>query len=294
MKKLIAAVKWEIKVNGKERSIQLFDEKNNKVKGNEAFWEGDFRCYNNQLTSLDGAPKEVGGDFSCSYNQLTTLDGAPKEIGGDFNCSYNQRTTLDGAPKEIGGDFHCYNNQLTSLDGAPKEIGGNFNCSSNQLINKSKEPNTYKKDVVRKRIFNNKLKRGYLYADGILQKLISTKKTGIYVIYKNRRIGSKKTAFVAREKDVFAHGNTIKEAVTDLRFKTSSKNKSTYEGWKLNTIVSKEDMIIAYRVITGACQFGVSEFLEGKKIPAKLSLEAAIKLTTGQYGSEQFSEFFKK
>ena len=41
------------------------------------------------LTSLKGAPKEVGGDFWCSYNQLTSLEGAPREIGGGFDCSNN-------------------------------------------------------------------------------------------------------------------------------------------------------------------------------------------------------------
>ena len=63
MNKLIKAVKWEVKEKGKVRSIQLFDEKGKRVNGCEAFWGGGFSCDNNQLTSLDGAPKEVGGDF---------------------------------------------------------------------------------------------------------------------------------------------------------------------------------------------------------------------------------------
>jgi hypothetical protein len=94
---------------------------------------GDFYCRNNQLTSLEGAPKEVGGDFDCEYNQLRTLEGAPKEVGGGFYCYNNQLTTLEGAPKEVGGDFYCHNNQLTTLKGAPKEIVGWFLCSNNQL-----------------------------------------------------------------------------------------------------------------------------------------------------------------
>ena len=28
-------------------------------------------------------------DFLCSYNQLTALEGAPKEVGGGFYCEYN-------------------------------------------------------------------------------------------------------------------------------------------------------------------------------------------------------------
>jgi hypothetical protein len=52
-------------------------------------------------------------------------------------------------------------------------------------------------------------------------------------------------------------------------------------------------MIIAYRVITGACQFGVREFLEGKKIKNKLTVQEAITLTKGQWGSTEFEWFFE-
>ena len=52
----------------------------------------------------------------CSNNQLTTLEGAPKEVSGWFDCSDNQLTTLEGAPKLVSSHFYCYNNPL------PKEI----------------------------------------------------------------------------------------------------------------------------------------------------------------------------
>ena len=58
---------------------------------------------------------EVGGDFNCSYNQLTTLEGSPREVGGNFNCSYNQLTTLEGSPMEVGGNFYCNNNKLPQV-----------------------------------------------------------------------------------------------------------------------------------------------------------------------------------
>ena len=94
---------------------------------------GIFTCSGNNLTSLEGAPKKVDGFFTCSCNNLTSLKGAPKEVGGDFDCSNNQLTSLKGAPKEVGGNFNCSNNQLTSLKGAPKEVGGNFSCFYNKL-----------------------------------------------------------------------------------------------------------------------------------------------------------------
>ena len=271
--KLKEAVKWEVKIDGKKRSIQLYDANGNKLDGENAVWKGYFDCSNNQLTTLEGAPKEVGGDFYCFHNPgLTSLEGAPKEVCGGFSCSNNQLTTLEGAPKEVGGYFDCSNNPgLTSLKGAPKE-----HC---------------RKSVI-KRIFTAKLKRKYVFADGILQRIISTKKLGKYTIYKARKIGSKQIAFVARIKDVFAHGDSVKTAIKDLIFKYSDKDTSKYKKWTLATVKSQDDMITAYRVITGACAFGVAEFLKGKKIKDKLSVNEAIALTKGQYGSDKFEGFF--
>ncbi|MBE6451528.1 MAG: hypothetical protein E7016_06160, partial [Alphaproteobacteria bacterium] len=78
----------------------------------EVVVKGDFCCYNNKLTSLEGAPKEVGGVFKCNANNLTSLKGAPQRVGGRFDCLFNQLTSLEGAPQEVGGDFDCDKNQL--------------------------------------------------------------------------------------------------------------------------------------------------------------------------------------
>jgi hypothetical protein len=94
--------------------------------------DGYFHCWNNKLTSLEGAPEKVGGDFICSNNKLTSLKGAPNEVGGDFNCSFNKLISLEGAPKEVGGYFSCYNNELTNLEGAPKKVGRDFLCNKNK------------------------------------------------------------------------------------------------------------------------------------------------------------------
>ena len=93
----------------------------------------DFICFSNKLTSLEGAPEKVGGNFDCSHNKLTSLEGAPERVGGDFNCAYNNLTSLEGAPKKVGRDFVCAHNNLTSLEGAPERVGGDFNCYNNNL-----------------------------------------------------------------------------------------------------------------------------------------------------------------
>ena len=93
----------------------------------------DFSCKNNQLTTLEGAPQEVGGGFYCGDNQLTTLMGAPQSVGGGFYCEGNRLTTLVGAPQSVGGDFYCRSNQLTTLEGAPQTVDRGFFCSKNPV-----------------------------------------------------------------------------------------------------------------------------------------------------------------
>ena len=94
---------------------------------------GNFICSSNELTSLEGAPQEVGVHFDCRNSQLTSLVGAPQKVGADFYCQNNQLTSLEGAPRKVGQSFSCWSNQLTTLAGAPQEVGGNFICFVNKL-----------------------------------------------------------------------------------------------------------------------------------------------------------------
>jgi hypothetical protein len=113
--------------------VELCNERFTKfpLKFNRVF--GDFNCSCNQLTTLEGGPKEVGGYFYCHMNQLKSLEGSPKEVGGNFYCFGNQLTTLEGSPYTVGGDFNCSNNLLITLEGAPKIIGGTFYCYPNPV-----------------------------------------------------------------------------------------------------------------------------------------------------------------
>lgn len=95
--------------------------------------EGGFDCSSNNLTSLEGAPQDVGESFYCSNNHLTSLKGAPQHVERGFYCYNNHLTSLEGAPQHVGGDFDCSNNHLTSLEGAPQHVGGRFVCSDNPV-----------------------------------------------------------------------------------------------------------------------------------------------------------------
>ena len=115
--------------------VDLYEKRLTKLPLKFGYVSGNFHCGNNGLTSLEGAPKEVGGYFVCYFNnnKLTSLEGAPRKVGGDFACNDNKLTSLKGAPSEVGGNFDCSGNKLTSLVGAPEEVGVYFWCSHNKL-----------------------------------------------------------------------------------------------------------------------------------------------------------------
>ena len=71
---------------------------------------GSFYCYNNQLTSLVGGPKEVGRNFDCYNNQLTSLERSPIELGGSFWCNRNKLTSLEGYNGEYD-KLYCNNKE---------------------------------------------------------------------------------------------------------------------------------------------------------------------------------------
>ena len=88
---------------------------------------GGFYCSSQGLEDFRGIRfGKVNGIFDCSNNQLRTLEGAPRVVGEGFYCWANQLRTLEGSPREVGGDFWCYVNPLISLEGAPEMIKGNF------------------------------------------------------------------------------------------------------------------------------------------------------------------------
>ena len=101
---------------------------------------GDFNCYSNVLTTLEGGPKYVGGNFDCSKNKLTDLKGSPLEVGESLTCYQNKLTSLEGSPKEVGRDFNCQENKLTTLKGSPKWVGGSFYCNDNVLTSLTDGP----------------------------------------------------------------------------------------------------------------------------------------------------------
>ena len=141
--------KLKIRFGNVDGNFYCYDNKLTTLEGTPKKVGGYFGCSNNQLTTLEGAPQKVGGDFYCYNNKLTTLEGAPKEVDGDFSCGYNVLTSLEGAPQEVGGNFYCSFNNLTSLEGAPQKVGGDFDCSNNpDLVLPEEKPSWVKGKII--------------------------------------------------------------------------------------------------------------------------------------------------
>jgi hypothetical protein len=324
--KLKEATSFKI-IDGK---IQLFDSVGNKVRGEEAYWRGSFYCSYRNLTTLKGAPKEVGRHFDCSGNNLKTLEGAPKEVGGGFYCSGNNLTTLKGAPKEVGRDFYCADNNLTTLEGAPKEVGGSFHCSNNKLTTLIEAPKEvgggfycYSNNLTTLKGAPKEVGRDFYCSNNNLKTLVGApkefskdveeriqkallKKRILFAdglmskiiskkgnVYKIRIYGQKKHTFAITDGENWSHGETVRQAQNDLIFKSSTKDLSEFKNWDKAKKRSTRDLIKAYRSITGACSFGVKEFCKTIDLEKNYSVLDVIEITNDHFGNEKFSVFFE-
>jgi hypothetical protein len=112
---------------------KLGDSKQLPLTFNEV--EGYFYCAKNNLTTLEGCPKEVRDFFNCSWNKLTSLEHSPIIVNVNFLCWGNDYiTSLEGLENTyIGGVLSIDDcGSLYSLKGFPKKVDG-FYCKDTPL-----------------------------------------------------------------------------------------------------------------------------------------------------------------
>ena len=130
----------------------------------------------------------------------------------------------------------------------------------------------------------------YVKADGIFTEVIS-KKGRVYTI---KNIGSDKHYYLVTDhKSTHAHGETIEQAKTDFRFKQIAA-KLQNEPIKADTVIT----IPYYRAITGACEMGVRQWMDGTFTAKQqadilkngITAKELLPLLTGKhaYGVEKF------
>ena len=105
------------------------------TQNKDGSWDVDGNIYLNDMNLIKLPLKfgKVSGIFTCSNNQLISLEGAPKEVGEGFYCSRNKLTNLIGGPEYVGGSFWAIENNLTTLQGGPKEVGGEWFLTGNSV-----------------------------------------------------------------------------------------------------------------------------------------------------------------
>ena len=258
-------------------------------------------CY----TAITSLPDNlvVGGLLDLSYTAITSLPdnlvvgglldlrgtaitSLPDNlvVGGSLDL---QDTAITSLPNNlvVGGYLDLRETAITSL---PDNlvVGGTLYLQETQITDTSNvnrnAPTLYE--------WNNKK---YIKVDGIFS-IVDNYHGNVYKVH---QIGSTKQMYVVGDGNgKWAHGNTIDEARKDLIYKISNRDKSAYENLKLDSILTFEEAIECYRVITGSCAVGTKDYVENrlpKPHKEKYSIREMIELTKGEYQGKEFEEFFK-
>ncbi len=228
---------------------------------------------------LEKMMEENGGSLYLRGTQITSL---PENltVGGWLDLSGTQITSL---PENltVGGSLDLSGTQITSL---PENltVGGSLYLRGTQITNRNC-----------RHLKDGDYKEGnYLFCDGILTHIKVRKTMGQYTYY----VGKIKGKNVVCDGEYYAHCRTFKEGVLDIAFKKSEdRGAEQYSHLMLESELTYNEAVIAYRVITGACRAGTQQFLDSiKEKKEKYTVAEIIEITKGQFGSTVFENFFKK
>ena len=204
-----------------------------------------------------------GGYLDLSGTKITSL---PENltVGGSLDLSGTQITSL---PENltVGGSLYLSGTQITDISMVDRNVPTVFTW----------------RDMT------------YIKADGIFSKVVTNRGN----VYKITQLGETKERFLVTDGNgKWSHGDTLKEAKSDLIYKISDRDKSAYKNLTLESELTFAEAIEAYRVITGACSTGTKMFVEKrlKQKKEKYTVSEIIETTKGEYNSAEFEKFFNK
>ena len=240
--------------------------------------------YLGSVTTLPkGISLTVGGSLNLS--SVTTLHEGISLTVGDSLDLRSVTTLPEGLNLTVGGYLNL--KSITTLpEGLSLTVGGYLYLDSKLKQNLK---NYTKLDLTKPIAFQN---GKYIKIDGIFTEVVNKKGN----VYKVKKLNQTKEFYIVTDgNDKFSHGETLKEAKEDLIYKINSNlDKSKYKDLTLQSKLTFEEGIEAYRVITGACSFGVKDFVTTNKVKkTSYTIEEIIKLTSNSYGGSTFKEFFK-
>jgi len=269
--------------NSRSKNYDNSSSVNRNNSSSENFYNSSSHNWDNSSSVNRGNSSSVNRDDSISVNR-----GNSSSVNLDSSISY-----CYDASKTIG-----FMTSVVRVYSSLVEVDAYDNCTvychvePKRLTVHGENVNVIRREEIATPSFDDWLSRGYVFADGICLKLVSSKTQGHVTVYECKDF-SNKISYVARSGDKFSHGETIEKSISDLRYKISSRDASRFSSWEIDDIKSIEELIEAYRVITGACEAGVKMFLENKNLSSdKMSVQEAIALTENQHGHESFKNFF--
>jgi len=141
-------------------------------------------------------------------------------------------------------------------------------------------------------------RRAIRHIDGSTMIVTSTKQQGGATVmraryFKGGEVGSMPKCYIAQIGEYYAHGDTIKQALSDARFKHLQATMDTsgvVEEIKTAGHFTRE----TFRILTGACASGTERFLSDHGLADKetLSIAETVRVTRCSYGGDVISEHF--
>ena len=259
---------------------------------------GNLYLYNSSIISLPN-DLTVGGYLDLRGTGITSL---PEDliVGSTLDLKYCVGITSLPESLTVGGDLDLRGTGITSL---PKGLtigesiylrGTGITDTSNVTLPLSAEARKKINDAQNRPITWKRDGKEYIKADGMFTAVDSHHGN----VYRVHKIGRDKQLYLVADGDNhWAHGDTLQEARVDLMYKINDRDTSMYDGMTLDSTLTFEEAIAAYRTITGACSPGTRDYINNrlpKPHKAKYTIREIISLTEGEYGRERFMEFFKQ
>ena len=246
----------------------------------------------------DGFAPVVGGYLFLS--RLKSLpDGFAPVVGGSLDLS-RVESLPDGFAPVVGGSLYLNNLESIPAGFAPT-VGGCLDLYAAESIPDDFTPTVGDLCLRDFEDTNHQTTKPpallswqdgkYILVDGIFTEVVSHSGN----VWRVKRIGESKVTYVVTDGEKYAHGATLEIARDDLVFKIGDSDKSDFEAWTVDTEVTFEEAVACYRVVTGACSFGVKEFTERHDLDQKATyvIKDVIEMVEGSYGASEFKEFFQ-
>jgi hypothetical protein len=232
------------------------------------------------LTSIPKGFNPIVGGYLYLRSLTSIPEGFNPTVGGWLDLR-SLTSIPEGFNPTVGGTLY-----LCSLTSIPEEfnptVGYNLDLPEGLISNYTKLPENY--------LFSWQDGK-YIKVDGIFTEVVKQKGN----VYHVKKLNNDKVFYLITDGEKWSHGDTLKEAKMDLVYKVTNKTKDDYKLLTLNSVLTFEEAVVCYRVITGACSFGVKDFVKNKlvKIEKEYSIETIIEKTIGCYGNEEFKKYFK-